>query len=153
MIITSVEVIQMSKESKWEDIPREFEVSNITTDYLKWSDNMFDHILSYTETDCVPEIDNFCLEFAKKHQAYMLAPTAKFGHLFYLSESKVVDTLDNVIIDGPLYRVYAFMKDDTSAEKTEERKYIDPVSFAPRYGLWYPQKKMYKIRYGYIANG
>jgi hypothetical protein len=152
MIIESVQVIPMSKESKWEEAPREFEVSNITTDYVKWFTNMYDDILSYTEIEYRPEIDNFCLEFAKKQHAFMLSPTAIFGPLVYAAKSKVVDVLDNVVIDGPLYSINVYMTDDTNAEKTVERKYIDPISFAPRYGLWHPQKKMYKIRYGNIVN-
>lgn len=149
MKIESVEVIPMAKESKWKDAPRKFEVSMITTDYVTWFTKMYDDILSY---DAEPKIDEVCIRFAKKQQAFMLAPTALFGSHVYVAKSRSADTLDGVVVDGPLYRVAAYMIDDTTTEKTVERKYIDPVSFAPMYGLWYPQKKAYKILYGELTN-
>jgi hypothetical protein len=149
MKIESIEVIPMTKESKWEDVPRQFEVSMITTDYVTWFTKMYDDVMSY---DKEPKIDEDCIKFAKQQQAFMLAPTALFGQLVYAAKSRSADTLDGVVIDGPLYRVEYYMTDDTSAEKTVERTYIDPVSFAPMHGLWYPQKKAYKVRYGQVMN-
>jgi len=88
------------------------------------------------------------LIFAKRQQAFMLAPTAMFGSSVYVVKTITADNLIDIVIDGPLYKVNVFMVDDMSAEKTVERKYVDPVSFMPMYGLWYPQKKTYKVRYG-----
>jgi hypothetical protein len=153
MEIESIQVIPMSKESKWEDITPVFEVSMITTDYVIWFTKMYDDLLSYGDNNYKPELDKSCLEFAKKQQAYMLAPTAIFGSQIYAAKSKTADTLDGVVIDGPLYRVECYVADDMSAEKTVEKTYIDPVTFLPTHGLWYPQKKMYKVRYGQLMNG
>ena len=154
MKIESVEVIPMSKESKWEDAPRKFEVSMITTDYVTWFTKMYDDYLSYaTDGFHKLELDEACVLFAKKQQAFMLAPTAIFGPIVYASKSRSADTLDDVVIDGPLYRIETYMADDTSAEKTVERRYVDPVTFLPTHGLWYPQKKRYKVRYGEAMNG
>ena len=153
MKIESVEVIPMSKESKWEDAPRIFEVSMITTDYVTWFTKMYDDYLSYAPDGFPkPELDEACVLFAKKQQAFMLAPTAIFGPIVYAAKSRSADTLDGVVIDGPLYRIETYMADDTSAEKTVERRYVDPVTFLPMHGLWYPQKKRYKVRYGQVMN-
>jgi len=153
MKIESVEVIPMSKESKWEDAPKVFEVSMITTDYVVWFTKMYDDYLSYAPDGFPkPELDESCVLFAKKQQAFMLAPTAMFGSLVYVAKSRSAESLSNVIIDGPLYRIETYLADDKSAEKTVERTYIDPVTFLPIHGLWYPQKKMYKVRYGQVMN-
>ena len=153
MKIESVEVIPMAKESKWEDVPRQFEVSMITTDYVVWFTKMYDDYLSYAPDGFPkPELDESCVLFAKKQHAFMLAPTAIFGSLVYVAKSRSTESLDNVVLDGPLYRLEYYMADDTSAEKTVERTYIDPVTFLPIHGLWYPQKKMYKVRYGQVMN-
>jgi hypothetical protein len=152
MKIESIEVIPMAKESKWEDAERIFEVSMITTDYVTWFTNMYDSAVSYNNEFVFPKLDETCLSFAKKQQAFMLGPTAIFGPSVYVAKSRSADTLDGVVIDGPLYRVEYAMTDDTSAEKTVERKYIDPVTFLPMDGLWYPQKKTYKVRYGQVMN-
>jgi hypothetical protein len=150
MKIESIEVIPMTKESKWEDVPRQFEVSMITTNFGEWFTRMYDDVLSY---DTKANIDSECIKFAKKQQAFMLAPTAIFGSQVYVAKSRLSETLDDVVIDGPLYRVEAYMTDDTSADKTVERTYVDPNTFETLEGLWYPQKKVYKIRFGMLMNG
>jgi len=154
MEIESIEVIPMSKESKWEDLPRIFEVSMITTDYVTWFTRMYDDIFSYNIDSNIinPKLDESCLSFAKKQQAFMLAPTASFGSIIYAVNSKMVDTLDNIVINGPLYRVNYKMVDDMSTEKTVERTYVDPVTFRTKHGPWYSQKKVYKVRYGSVIN-
>ncbi len=152
MKIESVEVIPMSKESKWEDAESLFEVSMITTDYVMWFTKMYDDYLSYPDAVPKPELDEACVAFAKKQHAFMLAPTAMFGSLVYSAKTLSVESLDDVVIGGPLYRVETYLKDDLEAGKTIERTYIDPVSFMPKYGAWYPQKKMYRVRYGTVMN-
>jgi len=152
MKIESIEVIQMTKESKWEDVPQRFEVSMITTDYDTWFTRVYGAAISSNIEELVPKLDETCLSFAKRQQAFLLAPTAIFGPVVYSAVSRAADTLDDIVIDGPLYRVEYYMLDDTSAEKTVERKYIEPVTSLPTYGLWYPQKKVYKVRYGQVMN-
>jgi hypothetical protein len=147
MEIESVQVIPMLKDSKWEDTNRIFEVSMITTDYATWFTSIYEEILSFVEI-ARPETDENCVNFAKRQQAFMVAPTAMFGSSVYVVKTITADNLIDIVIDGPLYKVNVFMVDDMSAEKTVERKYVDPVSFMPMYGLWYPQKKTYKVRYG-----
>lgn len=153
MKIESVEVIPMAKESKWEDTPRVFEVSMITTDYVIWFTRTWDCFMSHGTEILKPEMDGACIEFAKRQQAFMLAPVAIFGNQVYAAKSKKADTLDGVVIDGPLYSVETYMTDDKSAGKTVERTYMDPETFVVQHGLWYPQKKAYKVRYGTIING
>jgi hypothetical protein len=151
MIIESIEVIPMTKESKWEDAPRLFEVSMITTDYVKWFAKACEDMLPHQDRIKI-NIDGHCIEFAKRQKVFMLAPTAIFGTIMYAAKSKIVDTLDGIFIDGPLYRVEYVVKDDISAEKTVERTYVDPTTSLPMHGLWYPQKKMYNVRYGHEFN-
>jgi hypothetical protein len=135
----------MSKESKWEDAPKPFEVFGITTDYVTWLSAYVDK--QSTENS---ELDENCIKFAKGQQAYMLSPTAIFGNVVYASKSRRSNTLEGVVIDGPLYRVNVEEVDDKSAEKTVFTKYIDPETFELKEGLWYPKKKQYRLRYGVI---
>lgn len=148
MQIESVEVIPMSKESKWEDAPKTFEVSMITTDYVKWLTSMYDEYLDSANSG----IDGACILFAKRQQAFMLAPTAIFGSTVYCAVSRVTETLDNLQLDGPLYRVQTLRIDDKDSGKSVERLYTDPETFNKVYGLWYPEKKVYKVRYGQVID-
>lgn len=143
MKVESVQIIPMSKESKWEDIPNQFEVFAITTDFTLW----FDSISSYIE-ESKAAIDEECIAFAKRQAAYMTAPTAMFGDVIYIAKTILSDTLENVVTNGPLYAVMSEQVEDRSAEKTAFKKYIDPKTFEVKEGLWYPMKKRYKIRYG-----
>lgn len=142
--IESVQVIPMSKESKWEDIPKQFEVSFITTDYVTWLSSYADSLNAQDQM----MLDKECIAFAKRQSAYMMAPTAMFGDTMYAAKSKVSDTLEGVVIDGPLYRVTTEEVEDKTAEKTEFKKYNDPETFEVKEGLWYPMKKRYRLRYG-----
>jgi chlorite dismutase len=144
MEIESVQVIPMSKESKWEDVPRKFEVSFITTDYVTWLSSYADSLNAQDQT----MLDKECIAFAKRQSAYMMAPTAMFDNTMYAAKSRVSDTLEGVVIDGPLYRVTVEEVEDKTAEKTEFKKYIDPETFEVKEGFWYPMKKRYRLRYG-----
>jgi hypothetical protein len=143
---------KLPEDGKWENTSAYFEVFGITTDYVTWATEMYDDVLSYPIENPESLIDKACITFAKKQHAFMLSPTALFGKLTYVAESIVTEKLENIRIDGPLYRVIRYTTDDVSAGKSVERPYIDPVSFEPKYGLWYPQKHGYKIRYGKQMN-
>jgi hypothetical protein len=137
--IESVEVIPMSKESKWEDLPSKFEVAYITTSFEKWYVNLLEQ---------GKYLDAECIAFAKAQPAFMTAPTGIFDKQVYSAKARSAETLDGLVLDGPLYRISIAEIDDTNSEKSIYRKYVDPNTFEPKEGFWYSKKKVYKIRYG-----
>jgi len=146
MEIESVTVIPMSKESKWEDDESQsFEVYGITTDYVTWFTQFMDVADPKTGFEL---FDDDCRAFAKKQNAFMITPTALFGKTTFAAKSRLSYTLDGLVLDGPLYRIFAIEDFDETAEKSVEQTYIDPVTFQTKTGLWYPKKKIYKIIYG-----
>lgn len=147
MEIESVTVIPMSKESKWEDMPAAFQVCFITTSFKDWYINVLEQSNKFENM----KIDEVCIAFAKKQQAFMLAPTGIFGQTMYVAKTRIVETLDGLVIDGPLYHITTAEIDDMDSEKTVQTKYIDPVTFELKEGPWYSKKQVYKVRYG-VAN-
>lgn len=151
MKIESIEVIPMSKDSKWEETKEPFEVFEVTTSYSKWLIDCVEKSSSgWNGQDF--EMDSNCLEFAQKQSVFMTAPTAKFGNALFVSYTRRTPSLKDVLIDGPLYRVFTVKVDDIEAGKIEERSYVDPDTFETMFGLWYPKKTEYVVRYG-IVNG
>ena len=145
MEIESVEVILMSKESRFEDVEETaFELYAITTDYVTWlSDRIKNDTLNTSEE---------CLKFAKRQKAFMLAPTALFDKITYSARSTQVDSLDGLMISGPLLDVHPVSVSDETAGKTVMQTYRDPTTFEEKTGLWYPQKTAYIVRYGVNIN-
>lgn len=149
MKIESVEVIPMRGESIWEDVKEAFDVSCITTSYDKWkeySDNQFKMYESMDETILY---DEECDIFARKQKAYMLGPVGIFGHTLYEAMTRESDSLDGVVLNGPLLSIIKVSVDDISKEKTEYREnYFNKKTFQIESGLWYPQKTLFKLRFG-----
>ena len=141
MKIESVEVIPMTKESKWEDLPKKFEVAGITTSFEKWYVGVLEH---------GEYLDAECIAFAKVQPAFMTAPTALFDKQLYSAKARMAETLEGLLLDGPLYRISVTEIDDETGEKSIYRKYVDPQTFEMKEGFWYPKKKAYKIRYGFL---
>jgi hypothetical protein len=139
--IESVEVIPMSKESKWEDLPSKFEVAYITTSFDKWYTGALEN---------GEKMDTECIAFAKGQHAFMTAPTGMFDRLVYSAKARTAETLDGLVLDGPLYRISVTEIDDETSEKSIYRKYIDTETFETKEGFWYSKKKAYKIRYGFL---
>jgi hypothetical protein len=121
-----------------------FVVYAITTDYIAWLSN----IIQYDTPDRMYQPDAACLKFARKQKAFMLAPTALFDNITYSARSILVDSLDELFIGGPLLNVYPVRVSDETAGKTVFQTYRDPTTFEEKHGLWYPQKTMYRVRYG-----
>ena len=139
MKIESVEVIPMSKESKWEEVPKKFEVASITTSFDKWYTGALEN---------GEKMDAECIAFAKGQHAFMTAPTGIFDKQVYAAKSCIAETIDGLVLDGPLYRISIEEIDDTNSEKSIYRKYVDPNTFEPKEGFCHSKKKGYKIRYG-----
>ena len=126
MKIESVEVIPMSKESKWEDIRTPFEVSFITTSFDEWYARTLKHQEETGTSEYSIKMDDACISFAKMQQAFMLSPTGRFGQTLYVAKAIAVENLDGIIIDGPLYQVANVVMFDLTGHR----------------------KNMYKVRYG-----
>lgn len=153
MKIESVEVIPMRKESIWEDISNPFEVAGITTSYEEWEKFFVDYInkqnrMSDHSFSIKIEFNDECKKFAKLQHAFMTTPTSLFGKITFVSKSIKVNTLENMVLEGPLHNVHTISIDDIDAGKTVERHYVDKASFQPMFGMWYPKKEIYLIRYG-----
>lgn len=133
----------MSKESKWEDLPSKFEVASITTSFDKWYTGALEN---------GEKMDADCIAFARGQHAFMTAPTGIFDKQVYSAKARSAETLDGLVLDGPLYRISIAEIDDTNSEKSIYRKYVDPNTFEPKEGFWYSKKKVYKIRYGFPNN-
>lgn len=133
----------MSKESKWEDLPSKFEVASITTSFDKWYTGALEN---------GEKMDDDCIAFARGQHAFMTAPTGMFDKQVYSAKARSAETLDGLVLDGPLYRISIAEIDDTNSEKSIYRKYVDPNTFEPKEGFWYSKKKVYKIRYGFPNN-
>lgn len=141
MKIESVEVIPMSKESKWVDVETPFEVAFITTSFDEWYTNTLEH---------GEKPDGECLAFARAQKAFMLAPTGLFGQSLYVVKARMSETLDGLVLPGILYRISKTEIDDMDSEKNVYRKYVDPTSFEPKEGFWHSKKTVYKLRYGIL---
>lgn len=155
--IESVEVIPMRKDSMFEDTPlRSFECS-LTTSYEQWRPIVDEQIDSdigaegYAKFRKRPEFDDVCEKFARAQKAYMMNPTGIFHDVVYVAQNVIVPTEDHLLAlsnAGPLYSVLKEYVDDVDADKTEERYYVDPHTFQPMHGMWYPYKARYRLRYG-----
>jgi hypothetical protein len=147
MKIESIEVIPMSKESRFEDAEETaFVTHNITTDFETWFSTQERHNRPY---------DKDTIKFAKKQHAFMLAITAMFGTLVYGTRSIQVDSLDDVILSGPLFSVHSTEVFDEVEGIPVFQPYIDPYTFETKIGLSYPEKgiyrkKVYKVVYGVV---
>ena len=117
MEIESVEVIPMRGESIWEDTKNDFEVFGITTSLEEWKTQ----ILSDHEREMKSINDDFpsmvsssfgedCMDFASRQSAYMLKPVGKFDDTLYMAKTIFVKSLDDVKLEGPLYKIKT--KDD-----------------------------------------
>lgn len=156
MKIESIEVIPMNKESIFESEELNiFECVSITTSYDEWKVMHDKHLemIGYIPDRSTksPYFDEICEEFAKNHKAFMTAPTAKFGNEVYEAKTRVAETEEELYAfeaSGPLYSVLKVFIENTEAGKIVERRYVDRESFKQKYGLWYPLKSIYKIRYG-----
>lgn len=157
MKIESVEVIPMRKDSMFEDTPlRSFECS-LTTSYEQWRPIVDNHLSfnmdagDYSKVKKGPEFDSVCEKFAKSQKAFMTGPTGIFHDIVYVARSVAMPTEDHLFAmsnTGPLYVVFKEYVDDVEAGKTEERFYVDPTTFQPMHGMWYPYKAQYRLRYG-----
>ena len=157
MKIESIEVIPMRKDSIFEETPlKSFECS-LTTSYDEWRPIVDKHISfdtgagDYEKIKKRPEFDEVCEQFAKAQKAYMLGPTGIFHAIVYTARAVSMPTKDHLFAisnTGPLYMVFKEYVDDVEAGKTEERFYVDPNTFQPMFGLWYPHKAQYRLRYG-----
>lgn len=157
MKIESVEVIPMRKESMFEAAPLQSFECSLTTSYNEWRTNI-DRSLSfiinqsdYGKVKRNPEFDDVCEKFAKSQKAYMTEPTGIFHDIVYTARTIALPTTDHLFAmsnTGPLYMIFKEYVDDVEAEKTEERFYVDLNTFQPMYGLWYPYKSQYRLRYG-----
>lgn len=117
MKIESVEVIPMSKDSKWEEMKEPFEVIGITTSYVEWLKDAYEKTsLGWNGQEF--EMDSNCLEFARNQSAFMTAPTAKFGNTIFVACALKVSSLEDIILSGPLYSVFTTQVDDVEAGKT-----------------------------------
>jgi hypothetical protein len=151
MKIESVEVIPMSKDSKWEETQEPYEVFGVTTSYSEWLvDSIEKSSLGCNGQEF--EMDSNCIEFAQKQSVFMTAPTAKFGNTLFVARTRLTPSLKDIRLDGPLYRVFTVKVDDIEAGKIVTRSYVDPDTFEIMFGPWYPKKTEYIIRYG-IVNG
>lgn len=158
MKIESVEVIPMRKESMFEAIPTQSFDCSLTTSYEEWRLIIADTHLSfnpaagdYSKLKKPPEFDEVCEEFARAQKAYMIGPTGIFHDIVYAARSVKLPTADHLFAmsnTGPLYMVFKEYVDDVEAGKTEERFFVDPNTFQPMYGMWYPYKTQYRLRYG-----
>ena len=157
MKIESVEVIPMRKDSIFEETPlKSFECS-LTTSYDEWRPIVDKHISfnvgagDYEKIKKRPEFDTVCEKFAKSQKAYMTGPTGIFHDIIYQARSVAMPSEDHLFAmsnTGPLYIIFKEYVDDVDAGKTEERFYVDPNTFQPMYGFWYPHKAQYRLRYG-----
>jgi hypothetical protein len=157
MKIESVEVIPMRKDSMFENVPIQSFECNLTTSYEEWRPlvdqylNLYKSGDDYSKVEKKPEFDEVCEKFAKLQKAYMTGPTGIFHDSVYIARAVALPSADHLLAlsnTGPLYMVYKEYIDDIEAEKTEERFYVDPNTFQPMHGLWYPHKAQYRLRYG-----
>lgn len=157
MKIESIEVIPMRKDSMFEAIPLQSFECSLTTSYEQWRPLVDKHLSFNTETGDYskvkkhPEFDEVCEKFAKSQKAYMTGPTGIFHDNVYEARAIALPTVDHLFAmsnTGPLYVVFKEYVDDVEAGKIEERFFVDPNTFQPMYGLWYPHKAQYHLRYG-----
>lgn len=149
MKIESVEVIPMTKESKFEDVEREFEVFAMTTSFDEWESFALEAIKRESKYNNHVQYDEQCRNYALKHQAFMTAPVAKFGNTYMVVTRRVeTEYLDSFPPLGPLYSVYKTKMEDKAAGKTVFRKYRNSETFKEETGMWYPLKEVCVIRYG-----
>lgn len=158
MKIESIEVIPMNKESIFEATSVGTFECSITTSYEEWRplvdrylDLNLDDYGDYSKVQKQPEFDEVCEEFARSQKAFMTGPTGIFHDIVYTARTVKLLTSDHLFAmsnSGPLYMVYKEYVDDLEAGKTEERFFVDPDTFLPMYGMWYPYKAQYRLRYG-----
>lgn len=156
MKIESVEVIPMRKDSMFEDTPLQSFECSLTTSYDEWRPNIetalgYNYGGDYDKVMKKPEFDDACEKFARSQKAFMMGPTGIFHDIVYTARSVALPTADHLFAmsnTGPLYVVFKEYVDDVDAGKTEERFYVHPDTFQPMYGLWYPYKERYRLRYG-----
>ena len=127
---------------------KQFEVTGFTTSFDEWIKIHVNKDIKYNS------MDHNCLRFAMRQHGFMTALKATIGTEEYKvgSEEKTIttDTLDDVVIDGPLYSVYYLDVDDMSAEKTVYKQYVNPHTFETKEGMWYPTKRFYRVRCGFL---
>lgn len=157
MKIESVEVIPMRKDSMFEAVPVQGFDCSLTTSYDQWRPIVDTHLSyntgtgDYSKVKKSPEFDEVCEKFAKSQKAFMTGPTGIFHDIVYTAKSVALPTADHLFAMsnvGPLYVVFKEYVDDVEAGKTEERFFVDPNTFQPMHGLWYPYKAQYRLRYG-----
>jgi hypothetical protein len=140
-------VVFLRKENKTKDV-KQFEACAITTDFASWFIHNF---LCYADDDKII-FDKNCFDFAKRQHVYMIAPAAMFGNAIYAAKTKIFDSLENVVIDGPLYSIVAEQIEDRTAYKNDIKQYIDSQTREVKKELCYPMKKRYIVKYGVIIN-
>ena len=157
MKIESVEVIPMRKDSMFEETLLQSFDCSLTTSYDEWRPLVDKHLNfdmgtgDYAKIKKRPEFDAVCEKFARAQRAYMTGPTGIFHDNVYVARTVAVPTADHLFAmsnTGPLYIVFKEYIDDIDAGKTEERFYMNPNTFEMMYGLWYPHKAQYRLRYG-----
>ena len=157
MKIESVQLIPMRKDSMFEEIPLNTFDCSLTTSYDEWHPIVnkslnFDKVIGdYSKVKKNPEFDEVCEKFARSQKAYMMEPTGIFHDMVYIARSVTLSNEDHLFAlsnTGPLYMIFKEYIDDISVEKSLERFYVDPNTFMPMYGLWYPYKSQYRLRYG-----
>jgi hypothetical protein len=161
MKIESVEVIPMRKESMFEETPLNTFECSLTTSYDEWRPHIDKHLDyskdlgDFSKVKKHPEFDEVSEKFARSQKAYMMGPTGIFHDIVYQARSVALPDEDHLFAlsnTGPLYVVYKEYIDDISVDKSVERFYVDPDTFMPMYGLWYPYKTQYRLRYGVRLN-
>lgn len=164
MEIESIKVIPTRKDSIFEENALNTFDCTITTSYEDWKASFDQEVATYTSemnkhdlgdlsklNPPPPEFDSVCEDFAKSQKAYMTEPTAIFHDKVYVARTAYFENADDLMPMtnfGPLYRVEKEYYSDTKSGLTEERHYVDPITFMPMYGPWYPIKTRYRIRYG-----
>jgi hypothetical protein len=149
IIIDSIEVIPMSKDSKFEAVDNDFEVYGITTEFSKWFEGVSNGGTDATDFG-YDHVNGECLAFARKQQAFMTAPTAIFAGQLYQARTIKTESLDGSI-QGPLYQVFKKYESDTTKGKTVEGEYLNEKTLMIEKGLGYPTKPIFMIRYGVIV--
>lgn len=127
---------------------KQFEVVGFTTSFDEWFRIQMSKEATYLK------MDRDCIQFAMKQTGFMTELKAEIGteeyRVVYEAKTRATDSLNGVVIDGPLYAVSYIEVADTTAEKTVYQQYLDPDTFEVKEGYWYPKKTMYKVRYGFL---
>lgn len=127
----------------------------LSTSYSEWEQSIIPDMKKSMPFDAVMEtgviFDETCEKFAKAQKAFMFGPTSLFHDIVYTAKTVKLPTKEHLFAfsnSGPLYMVFKHLIYNFDAERTVECFYTDDHSFEKKYGLWYPKKEEYVLRYG-----